>query len=384
MQNRTDGPRALVPAPLCSDVAGTWAYATMSDRIRTDILARIFRENDFAPTNLSRLQALDSELKEAGTTPLSPLEDDGGPDIAHWNSVILEPVLAAEKTWLSAPWAVAEFYFYRRVLGAIDYFRSPVDPFIVQKRLGLSSALKSMDTVAARVNASLRSASSDPVPDLLRFVFTALWGNRMDLSIWPVGSSKAAAEANEMSTGFDAVIEAGRTFILADDSASLASYVASLPGASRYDIIVDNAGFELFCDLCLADFLVASGLASTVHIHLKAHPTFVSDAMAKDVLETVDFLRSLENSVESVTLGHRWAGHVKKRRWVLVEDFFWVQPSPMWEMPTHIKSDLANSSLCFVKGMPSICPNYPIPVRTVWTHICGIPPFAGLQTNNWF
>lgn len=351
MSDRPQRPRLPLPAPLCSDVPGTWAFATMSDRIRTDILARIFRENDFSPLALSRLESLHDELKEAASTPLSLLEDDGGPDVADWNSVILAPVLAARQTWLSAPWAVAEFYFYRRVMGAIGYFRNPVDPFTTQKRLGLSSSLTSMEALAMRVNASLRTADADPVPDLLRFVLIALWGNRMDLSIWPVGSSHAAEDAEHARTGFSAILEAGQKFIIADDSYGLGSYVSSLPRSTRYDIIVDNAGFELFCDLCLADFLVTSGLASCVYIHLKAHPTFVSDAMAKDVLETVSFLSSVETSIDCCSLGKRWSNHIDANRWVLAEDFFWVQPSPLWEMPDHIVSHFSSSSLCFVKGM---------------------------------
>lgn len=35
-------------------------------------------------------------------------------------------------------------------------------------------------------------------------------------------------------------------------------------GGGRIDIIVDNAGFELFCDLCLADYVVVCGAAKQV------------------------------------------------------------------------------------------------------------------------
>jgi hypothetical protein len=37
--------------------------------------------------------------------------------------------------------------------------------------------------------------------------------------------------------------------------------------------IMDNAGFELVCDLFLADALIASKLATSITFHLKAHPT---------------------------------------------------------------------------------------------------------------
>jgi hypothetical protein len=49
-------------------------------------------------------------------------------------------------------------------------------------------------------------------------------------------------------------------------------------------LVVDNAGFELVCDLALADAIVCgtragSDSSATVTLHVKAHPTFVSDAM---------------------------------------------------------------------------------------------------------
>lgn len=53
-------------------------------------------------------------------------------------------------------------------------------------------------------------------------------------------------------------------------------------------------GFELFCDLCLADCLATGGAASRVVIQLKGHPTFVSDAMAKDMMAMIDLLAGLD------------------------------------------------------------------------------------------
>lgn len=106
----TQQPVAPLPPVLCSDVPGTWAFDTMSRRVREDILARVFRENDFHPDVVCRLNALDAELAVAATTLLTPVSDDGGPDVATWNEHILKDVLSRKETWLSAPWAIAEFY----------------------------------------------------------------------------------------------------------------------------------------------------------------------------------------------------------------------------------------------------------------------------------
>jgi hypothetical protein len=73
-------------------------------------------------------------------------------------------------------------------------------------------------------------------------------------------------------------------------------------GDGNIDIIVDNAGFELVSDLALADHLVSSGVAKAVTFRLKGHPTFVSDALGKDLRDTVDRYEPL--SPESHPHGH--------------------------------------------------------------------------------
>lgn len=253
-------------------------------------------------------------------------------------------------------------------MSALNYFQSPVDPFVLQKELGLTSAIESISTLASRVNGVLKAEENRPRHDLLSdfqgFVLTALWGNRMDLSLWPVGGeatgNSMAKDANKSSgerasEAFNLVLEAGQKMILANDVAILAEYVDEMALPPRMDIIVDNAGFELFCDLCLADFLIHSGFASVVHLQLKAHPTFVSDAMAKDVMYTIEFLQQHHNAkgeeaTEMEALGNRWAQHVADGTWILAENFFWVQPQAMWQMPTDLRSDMSNSQLVFVKG----------------------------------
>lgn len=106
----TTSPKIPLPPPLTSDIPGTWAYDTMSRRVRTDILARIFRENTLTPSTVEKLKSLDKELEHAETSPLAFLKSDGGPDIHVWNEEILRPFVTEHLTWLSAPWAVAEFY----------------------------------------------------------------------------------------------------------------------------------------------------------------------------------------------------------------------------------------------------------------------------------
>lgn len=246
---------------------------------------------------------------------------------------------------------------------AIDYFKTPVDPFQLQKDLGLTSSIDSISALATRVNQILHNpsipiTSESTLQHLQTFVFISLWGNRIDLSLWPVGGADEhtvkATGGQRSSQSFASVLQAGQKMILSNHMTQLVSYISQLSAPCRFDIIVDNAGFELFCDLCLADFLVCTGIANVVHIQLKAHPTFVSDAMAKDVSATISFLQSIQSQQGADTsasiLGHRWAKHLSSGKWKLCEHFFWVQPQPMWQMPSDLHADLSQSALAFVKG----------------------------------
>lgn len=248
---------------------------------------------------------------------------------------------------------------YRRIMSAINYFETSVDPFEFQKELGLTSAVESIATLSVRVNnlqsGNFGESSVERATQLQTFVLTALWGNRMDLSIWPVGGNgDSDASRERASETFTSVLEAGQKMILSNHINEFTEYVQSLSEASRMDIIVDNAGFELYCDLCLADFLIFSGLAARVYLQLKAHPTFVSDAMSKDVMHTIHFLQNTKREDGAATpqsiLGQRWLSHIEKGDWILSEKFFWAQPQPMWETPNDLRNELSTSAMIFVKG----------------------------------
>lgn len=105
----------------------------------------------------------------------------------------------------------------------------------------------------------------------------ALWGNKTDLSMLvnvshmdaaalglsPTTTAPAAADGSSGSSSniivdeFDALWAA----LTAKLSSSNSKSNSNLPQLPRVDIILDNAGLELFTDLVLADYLVSSGLA---------------------------------------------------------------------------------------------------------------------------
>lgn len=77
------------------------------------------------------------------------------------------------------------------------------------------------------------------------------------------------------------------------------------------DIILDNAGYELFTDLCLADYLVTYKFVNTVRFHGKAIPWFVSDVTNQDFTTTIDYIAHGIKSEVLNELGKRWESYMK-------------------------------------------------------------------------
>ena len=340
----------------------------MTRRIDSEILERTFQENKEEYLNderfaasFQKFQTLRTELQNSANTPLrylAPLPThmiDDPIALREYNEwkQILSPYLDKDEpdTWLSTPWLVAEFYLYRRLMETLDYFNPKsltylFDPFAKQKGAGLETSVATAEPILSQLN----GLGKKPVKDgfALAAAF-ALWGNKMDLSIWP---AESMADAPGM---FQKILESANDNLLHDDTAALVSYGEKLlqKGGGAIDIIVDNAGFELIMDLALADFLIASGVAKVVRFQLKSHPTFVSDALEKDLREHVQYYSELSGKdyASCKMAGERWLGYLDSEKWTCNENSFWVQPPPMWEMPSDLRGDLqSRCDLAFVKG----------------------------------
>jgi len=275
----------------------------MSRRLNDEILRRTYEENEAALNTppfaraLERFNLLRSELDDASTARLRHLRFDEGADgrpgpVAEreereWRE-ILAPYTANGDTWLSAPWLVAEFYAYLRLMEATGYHDESNaetylwDPFLVAKRAGLGSSVGSAEGVLGKV--ATLPGTREGVALAAAF---ALWGNKMDLSIWPADGDNSSTDV------FQSILRAADDNLLHDDTDNLTEHCEMLRGrgGGKVDVIVDNAGFELVTDLALADHLVASGVAEVVTFQLKSHPTFVSDALESDLRETWSIMR---------------------------------------------------------------------------------------------
>jgi hypothetical protein len=141
-----------------------------------------------------------------------------------------------------------------------------------------------------------------------------------------------------------------QAFVLADHTEEIVEYFYGCESpVDRVDFLIDNAGFELVADLGMAAALLEFDMARMVYLHVKAHPTFVSDVIRADVHKTAGLLAS-EADTATASAGARLQRYLNSGRLRVEADLFWTSPLAMWEMPESLGQDLAQSSLIISKG----------------------------------
>ncbi|MCB9007943.1 MAG: protein-glutamate O-methyltransferase family protein [Ardenticatenaceae bacterium] len=323
-----NAPKLPVPQPL-RGMDTQFTNHTVQNRL-PGILMRILAENELPETAVSQLFILLDEIAEG---EIQSLPDHLAPDLAAWEAAI-EPHLG--KTFLEVPWFFAETYFYRSIVAALDYFRSGIDPYAQQKQTGLDTTQTATSALFAQLNQTIGQGwQADNFGQLL---LTALWGNQADMSMWAAGDAAMPSHAGSA---------AQLAHLLVNDGTAV-THLLSKP-VNQIDFIIDNAGFELIGDLCLADYLLSVNQAATVQFHLKLHPTFVSDATVLDVESTVGYLRQQREAAVQIA-GERLTNYLVNGRLRLLNHPFWTSPHPLWQMPPDLHQKLAASNLIISKG----------------------------------
>jgi hypothetical protein len=344
-----------LPKQMQSNRPGTWAHDTMTRRFLAEIFPRILEDNAGELTQPSHsansealllLNDLKSSLECGSQGILRGLAEKIAPDTATWDRILRE-IREEDRNWLDAPWIVSEFYLYRRVVECFKYFETGYDCFKRQKGNGLVEALPSIEEIAQRLPVLLSCEDGSRGQAVKVAILTSLWGNKMDLSLWP-----AASAGQQIS--FGAALDANAPFILDDHCDTVTKVLtagSTPPRGQRCDIIVDNAGYELVSDMILGHALLKTGCVDKVVFHTKGHPTFVSDATTADCTETIGFLRDqIAERPATAAFASELAKHVSEGRFVFEEDLFWCQPTPFWDMPDHVQDKLRTSKMVFVKG----------------------------------
>ncbi len=313
----------------------------------------------YPPQIRQSLQDLHDEIVE--DKPVRPLETTA-PDGPVWTEA-WQPY--RDRTWLDIPWYFAETFFYRRLLEAAGYFGGEeehiknwggVDPFLPRKQAELQIPPGQAVTPPWRVLASVLSHTADNSARSFRLLLHhCLWGNRVDLSYDKIAQS----------TGRQIVVDSEQANLLLDDTGKVLAHLQPsrfspvrpalkfggrrAAGDGRLDFICDNTGTELLMDLALADFLLRFDWVQQVTLHVKADPTFVSDATAADVDMTIAAIK-VQTAVEPQGLADRLENYRRTKRLLIQADLFWNSSRFFWEIPPPLRTDLARAHLVFIKG----------------------------------
>lgn len=129
-----------------------------------------------------------------------------------------------------------------------------------------------------------------------------LWGNATDLSLL----TSLSYEDIQKLQGSEARKTQEKNILvnnISDAFDTLKAAQSQKDKDIRVDIVLDNAGFELFVDLVFAGYLLSTGLATRIVLHPKSIPWFVSDALPKDFTDILSAL-SDPGAFYSATVGN--------------------------------------------------------------------------------
>ncbi|XP_022083064.1 protein-glutamate O-methyltransferase-like [Acanthaster planci] len=357
-----------LPPRLSAKYEGSFAYFTIRDRlpviltkvIDTLYTYRIKAAQQYGEEGAADCKSIVSSLakfrNELQTDkPVLPLESNEGADSQIWQRYLEEETQrngGRPPSWFQSPWLYVECYMYRRIVESIRLSKhlKSFDPFRELKDTALETSQDAL-VILAKYLQSTSEENGKAVDLFTEFVQISLWGNKCDLSI------SAGIENSQKISPLSQLKEL-RDKILVDDTEKLwhvlekARERKAENGKVRLDIVLDNAGFELFTDLCLAEFALHTNAVDTVVLHYKAMPWFVSDVGRNDFMHTLNFLEHHENKVLQ-NLSKTWTERLQTGSWILQGHLFWTTPhdySEMRSVSPELYSELSNSDLVLLKG----------------------------------
>jgi damage-control phosphatase, subfamily III len=311
----------------------------------------------------------------------------GDVDVGAYNE---ELDARGQPTWHDVEWLYAECYLYRRIrtfFGMSKHWQA-YDVFNRQKMSTFKSSRPAVLELAARYRHISEQAEKGPaivdtedpakIEEAEKVLFTemaeiCLWGNATDLSLL----TSLTYEDIQKLQGSDARREQEKSIIVNDLPAAydvLKSAQKSGTASRRVDIVLDNAGFELYVDLILAGYLISTRLATEVVLHPKSIPWFVSDALPKDfanllgvIADPQTFYSASDDKHDSKPstplneeeianlkfLFDHWSRLHSEGQLILRPNRFWTQAGSFWRMPQTAKElfgDLKQSELVIFKG----------------------------------
>lgn len=315
------------PDPIRTDNSNPFAQRTIRERLPAILRETRALNPDYSPQIHDSIQRLHDEL--VGDARIRLIETPA-PDYDDWRIAWL-PFRAS--TWQHCQWFFAEVYTYRLLMEATRWWETECDPFAPKKAEEyagdahwglLARALEAQGSLEERLATMLE---------------LALWGNRIDLSY-----AVAAAHGSEIA-GEDLMVDERAAYV---EHLLRVEHPARMPG--EVHLIADNAGSELTMDLALAAMLLRENIASRVVLHLKLHPTFVSDAIVADVLNFLKLLRARSGDRDAQRLGQELESLLEQGRLRLAPDAWWNSSNFLYALPLRLQLQFAPARLAIIKG----------------------------------
>lgn len=311
-----------LPPPIMTSEIDSFARKTI-EKLKPGIIDNILHEYDYTPQIQNSLHNLKSEMAHGQLKQLHEQTSDK----PIWDSDI-KPYEG--ESWLNIPWFLAETFFFRRVLEAVQYFLpgpwQGKDPFQHLKNRELSTAFLDFNKTYQNKSAlNDKSAFQDAC-------YQSLWGNQSDLS---------------NLESYDAILSHPSEKFLIDHSVAAFEFVSHHPGKIAY--FLDNVGKEMYFDLALIDVLLQRDFTQSITCYLKNQPFFVSDAMPKDFYRTIDLIASspvpeCENLAIRITKG------LKSGKITIETPPFLTTSRTFRDMPNALKRKIGKNDLAILKG----------------------------------
>ncbi|MDE0609284.1 MAG: damage-control phosphatase ARMT1 family protein [Anaerolineaceae bacterium] len=307
--------------PIRTDSSNPFAQRTIRERLPAILRETRELNPDYPPQIHDAIRRLHDEL--VADAPVRLIETPA-PDYDDWRHAWL-PFRAS--TWQRCQWFFAEVYTYRLLMEAARWWETGRDPFTPKKA----------EEYASEAHWQLLARALDVVGSLEERLATLLEltvrGNRIDLSYAVASSHGSELDVDDL---------------LVDERARYVEHLLRERG--EFHIIADNAGSELTMDLVLAAMLLTENIASRVVLHLKQHPTFVSDAIVADALNFLDLLGQRSQDRDAQRLGAQLTTCLETGRLRLAPDPWWNSSNFLYALPPRLQIPFAGARLTLIKG----------------------------------
>ncbi|PSS22325.1 hypothetical protein M430DRAFT_137451 [Amorphotheca resinae ATCC 22711] len=315
---------------------------------------------------------------------LTPLPDDGYPDIASYNKELEQ---LGNPSWFNVPWLFSECYVYRRIatLFSLSQHWKSYDVFARQKMSTFRSSRPAVLELASRYHELItqlekkETKTQEEAEEAEKLLFMemceiCLWGNATDLSLL----TSLTYEDIQKLQGSEARKASEKNILVNDlgDAYEVLKKAKKDGKERRVDIVLDNAGFELYVDLILAGFLLSAGLATNIILHPKSIPWFVSDVVPSDFAALLNALANpqsfystpsdeeknagktpqplTQKEVDELSfLFSQWSMFHAEGQLILRTNRFWTEGGSYWRLPAtapQLYEDLKQSELVIFKG----------------------------------